>query len=164
MPVQMISPASALGRATIVNERRQGVDNGMAADGRAPYPAGMLELSCHCGRVGLTIDRRPDYIHECNCTLCRKTGARWGYFDPAQVAVRGATTTYLRNDKDDPVAEIHFCAACGTTTHFTLTAEAAARFGQALTGANMRLADERELAGIELRYPDGFAWPGAGEF
>ncbi len=31
-------------------------------------------------------------------------------------------------------------------------------------GVNMRLADERDLAGIELRYPDGQAWPGEGEF
>jgi hypothetical protein len=31
-------------------------------------------------------------------------------------------------------------------------------------GVNMRLADESELAGIELRYPDGRAWPGEGDF
>jgi len=28
----------------------------------------------------------------------------------------------------------------------------------------MRLADESDLAGIELRYPDGYAWSGAGDF
>jgi hypothetical protein len=28
----------------------------------------------------------------------------------------------------------------------------------------MRLADEKDLAGIELRYPDGRAWAGEGEF
>ena len=31
-------------------------------------------------------------------------------------------------------------------------------------GVNMWLADERDLAGIEVRYPDGQAWPGIGEF
>jgi len=31
-------------------------------------------------------------------------------------------------------------------------------------GVNMRLADEKELAGIELRYPDGRTWPGTGDF
>jgi hypothetical protein len=31
-------------------------------------------------------------------------------------------------------------------------------------GVNMRLADERDLAGIELRYPDGQAWSGEGDF
>ena len=33
-----------------------------------------------------------------------------------------------------------------------------------MMGANMRLADEADLAGIELRYPDGRAWSGEGEF
>src|SRR5688572_19081882 len=116
----------------------------------------MLDLSCHCGQIGLTLERRPDYINECNCTLCRKTGARWAYFEPSQVDVRGTTTSWSRNDKDDPVARIHFCGTCGTTTHFTLTADAVARFGQDLVGVNMRLAHETVLAGLELRYPDGF--------
>lgn len=124
----------------------------------------MLELSCHCGLVGLTVERRPDYINECNCTLCRKTAARWGYFEPSLVGVRGATRTYSRSDKPDPFVQVHFCGACGTTTHFTLTAAAVARFGQDLVGVNMRLADESDLAGIELRYPDGYAWSGAGDF
>jgi hypothetical protein len=31
-------------------------------------------------------------------------------------------------------------------------------------GVNMRLADEKDLAGIELRYPDGRAWSGKGAF
>ncbi len=33
-----------------------------------------------------------------------------------------------------------------------------------MMGVNMLLADERDLAGIELRFPDGQAWAGAGEF
>ena len=124
----------------------------------------MLKLSCHCGLARLTVERRPDYINACNCTLCRKTGARWGYFQSSLVAVDGPTRTYRRTDKADPVAEVHFCGECGATTHFTLTAEAVARFGQDLTGVNMRLANEGDLAGIELRYPDGAAWAGAGDF
>ncbi len=31
-------------------------------------------------------------------------------------------------------------------------------------GVNMGLAGERDLAGIELRYPDGRAWSGEGDF
>ena len=41
---------------------------------------------------------------------------------------------------------------------------AASKFGNALMGVNMRLADESDLAGIELRYPDGRAWSGEGDF
>ena len=124
----------------------------------------MPKLSCHCGQVRIEIKKQPDYINECNCTLCSKAGARWAYFHPSEVSVEGAAQGYCREDKVDPAAEIRFCAKCGSTTHFILTASAASRFGNTLMGVNMRLADERELAGIELRYPDGRAWSGEGDF
>lgn len=124
----------------------------------------MLSLSCHCGQLRVRTGKRPDYIHECNCSLCGKTGARWGYFHPSEVSVEGEAAGYCRQDKDDPGARMQFCARCGTTTHFVLTESAAARFGNVVLGVNMRLADEGDLAGIELRYPDGRAWAGEGAF
>jgi hypothetical protein len=124
----------------------------------------MFKLFCHCGQIHVHVKKRPDYIHECNCTLCRKSGARWAYFHPSEVSVKGKTKGYCRTDKDDPAADLKFCATCGTTTHFTLTASAVSRVGNSLMGINMRLADETDLAGIELRYPDGQAWSGEGDF
>jgi hypothetical protein len=124
----------------------------------------MVKLSCLCGQIHIAIEKQPDYIHECNCTLCSKSGARWAYYHPSEVSVEGATKTYSRQDKDDPAAEIHFCPTCGATTHFTLTPGAVAKFGNSMMGVNMWLADEKHLAGIELRYPDGRAWSGAGDF
>lgn len=124
----------------------------------------MLILSCLCGQVRVQANRTPDFLHECNCTLCRKSGARWAYFHPSDVSIEGATKGYSREDKDDPAAEIRFCPNCGVTTHFILTPGAVARFGNVQMGVNVRLADERDLAGIELRYPDGQAWSGAGAF
>jgi hypothetical protein len=124
----------------------------------------MLTLSCLCGQVRLELVKRPDFIHACNCTMCRKTGARWGYFHPAEVSIAGSTGGYSRADKDDPSAEAHFCTGCGATTHFILTPSAVARFGNGVMGVNMLLADQAELAGVELRYPDGQSWPGQGPF
>ncbi|WP_374597084.1 GFA family protein [Sphingosinicella sp.] len=124
----------------------------------------MVKLSCLCGQIRIATEKQPDYIHECNCTLCSKSGARWAYYHPSEVSVEGATKTYSRQDKDDPAAEIHFCLTCGATTHFTLTPGAVAKFGNSMMGVNMWLADEKHLAGVELRYPDGRAWSGAGDF
>ncbi|WP_339705726.1 aldehyde-activating protein [uncultured Sphingosinicella sp.] len=124
----------------------------------------MLQLSCLCGQVRIATEKRPDYIHECNCTLCTKSGARWAYYHPSEVSVEGATNTYSRQDKDDPAAAIHFCPACGATAHFTLTESAVSKFGNSMMGVNMWLADEKDLAGIELRFPDGRTWSGAGDF
>jgi hypothetical protein len=123
-----------------------------------------MTLSCLCGQVRVTVENRPEYVNECNCTLCSKTGARWGYFHPSKVGVDGSTRGYRRADKDEPNAEVHFCSECGSTTHFVLTEGAVSKFGNTLMGVNMWLADERDLAGVEVRYPDGQAWSGIGGF
>jgi hypothetical protein len=123
-----------------------------------------MTLSCLCGRVHIIVERRPEYVNECNCTLCSKTGARWGYFHPPEVGIDGSTRGYCRTDKDDPNAEVHFCAECGSTTHFVLTKGAISKFGNTLMGVNMWLANEHDLRGIEVRYPDGQAWSGSGSF
>ncbi len=123
----------------------------------------MLTLTCLCARVRIEVARRPDFINACNCTLCRKSGARWSYLPPSDVSIDGETSIYRREDKEDPAAEVHFCGRCGSTTHFTLTESAVSRFGNVQAGVNMSLADESDLAGIELRYPDGRAWSGGAD-
>src|ERR1700733_11981203 len=100
----------------------------------------MLKISCLCGRVRVDIQKRPEFINECNCTLCSKSGALWAYFHPSEVAVEGTTMGYSREDKSDPAAEIQFCSVCGSTTHFILTASAIAKFGNVQMGVNVRLA------------------------
>lgn len=124
----------------------------------------MIKLSCLCSQIRVELAKHPVFIHECNCTLCSKTGARWGYFHPSDVAVDGDAQGYCRADKEDPSAEIRFCATCGSTTHFNLTSSAVAKFGNTMMGVNMLLADQHDLAGLELRFPDGRAWAGAGDF
>ncbi len=126
--------------------------------------AAMPSLTCHCRRVSLQTTRRPDFIHECNCSLCQKTGAIWGYFAPDEVATDGETSSYCRSDKSEPGVDVHFCANCGATTHFKLTEAAKEKHGDTMMGVNMRLADAQDLHGIELRFPDGRAWSGVGEF
>ncbi len=124
----------------------------------------MLNLHCLCGQIRIQTSKRPDFINECNCTLCSKAGARWAYFHPSDVVIEGTTKGYQRDDKENPAAEIQFCANCGSTTHFVLTESAVAKFGNVQMGVNMRLADETDLTGIELRFPDGRAWLGKGGF
>ena len=124
----------------------------------------MLKFACHCGQIRIELAKRPDYVNECNCTLCSASGARWAYFHPSEVSVAGEAKGYCRHDKAEPAAQVQFCPTCGSTTHFTLTESAVARFGNTLMGVNMRLAAESDLAGIELRYPDGLAWSGDDAF
>jgi hypothetical protein len=123
-----------------------------------------MTLECICGQVRLDTPRQPDYIFECNCSLCAKSGARWGYFLPEEVHITGPTRGYRRTDKPSPLCDVHFCQICGATTHFVLTEEAIAQHGNTMLGINMWLANPVDLAGIELRYPDGRSWSGQGEW
>ena len=123
-----------------------------------------MRLACHCGAVAVRIAQSPEYVHECNCSLCRKSGALWGYFNPSDVHVDGPTRGYTRPDKASAGASVRFCERCGCTTHFTLTEAAIAAFGNTMAGVNMRLAEEADLAGVERRSPDGRAWAGDGAF
>lgn len=124
----------------------------------------MIKLTCHCGQASLEIASRPEFINECNCSLCSKAGAQWAYCAPEDVSISGRTSTYRRTDKDEPAAQVHFCPDCGTTTHFSLTESTIAQHGNTMLGANMRLAEAGDLAGIELKFPDGKSWDGKGEF
>ena len=123
-----------------------------------------MTFDCLCGEVRITLAQKPDFVHACNCTLCTKTGARWSYFHPDQVTTSGTTKGFCRSDKETPAAEVHSCVDCGATTHFVLTPSAVAAHGNTMMGVNMLLADPADLSGVELRYPDGRNWVGAGEF
>lgn len=104
----------------------------------------------------------PEYLNDCNCSFCSSHGVWWGYFNPEEVVVTGATRTYRRTDREDPAVELHFCPNCGCTTHWTLLPAFLEKVGEVKCGVNMRLCDHRQLRGIELRYPDGRNWSGTG--
>lgn len=123
-----------------------------------------MTLSCTCGAVTLEVDRKPDFIHECNCTLCTGAAARWSYYHPGEVVVDGVTSGHRRTDKPTAKVEVHACRKCDATTHFVMTEAAIALHGNTMMGINMWLANPADLAGVEVRYPDGLAWSGQGEW
>ena len=108
---------------------------------------------CHCGAVTLAVARQPEYLNDCNCTLCTTRGGHWGYFRPAEVTITGATTAYVRTDTPDPALATHFCPVCGTTTHWV----SVMREPYDRMGVNMRLFPAAARAGVELRHVDGLS-------
>lgn len=131
----------------------------------AQSPQSPMTAQCHCGQVTVEVAARPDYINECNCSLCHSHGVWWGYYPPDQVAVTGETRIYQRTDRDEPAVDLHFRGTCGCTTHWTLLPAFIERIGlDTIMGVNMRLFDRAALAGVELRFPDGKAWNGVGDW
>jgi hypothetical protein len=124
-----------------------------------------MTANCLCGAVSVTIEAKPEFIHDCNCSLCRKAGAAWGYFNSTSATITGETASFIRRDKKTPGAEVHSCKICAATTHFVLTKSFREQNESAdLVGVNMRLFDPEELKGVEVRFPNGRDWPGEGPF
>jgi hypothetical protein len=123
-----------------------------------------LHANCHCGAVRIRIAQAPDYLNECNCSLCHSHGVWWGYFAPDDVGVTGITRVYTRADREAPSVELHFCKQCGCTTHWAPLPAFLEKVGENKCGVNMRLFDRAALAGIELRFPDGANWNGIGQW
>lgn len=73
-----------------------------------------LKATCHCGAIALTVPRPPEEINECQCTICRRYAAAWGYYTVNEVKFdlkEGAKLSqYIWGDKE---SSFNFCQNCG---------------------------------------------------
>ncbi len=110
-----------------------------------------MKGSCLCGNVNLSLEEAPEYINICNCRFCRSAGAAWGYYRKAQVSVEGETKTIQRDDLDEIWLDRHFCANCGSCTHYSVVKDE----HRDRIAVNTRLFVQDDLDGIEVRFLDG---------
>jgi hypothetical protein len=110
----------------------------------------MIEGSCHCGSVRFVIPEAPQIVTDCNCSMCRRLGALWAYFEEPQVsldAVPDATIPYIQGDR---MLATHHCRTCGCTTFWKSLQASSQRMG-----VNARLLHPSVLAGATIRRLDG---------
>jgi hypothetical protein len=109
----------------------------------------MIDATCHCGAVRLSVDSAPTSVTSCNCSICRRLGTLWAYYAPANVHVTGRTVAYRWGEG---AIEFHHCPTCGCTTHWSATKPPFDR-----TGVNARLMDPAIVAAARTRRVDGAA-------
>ena len=86
----------------------------------------MIRAACHCGAVKFEISEPPEWVLDCNCTLCRRYGAMWSYYHPpdhAKLTMKpdpAATEAYLWGDRE---LAFHRCKTCGCVTHVAVAAD-----------------------------------------
>ena len=110
----------------------------------------MLRGSCHCGAIQIEVLRKPRDLTHCNCSICRRYGTLWGYYDPSKVKIiarRGAVARYAWGDKS-----LWFCrcATCGCVTHWQAVSRARRRMG-----INFRNFAPSLIESIRIRRLDG---------
>jgi hypothetical protein len=93
----------------------------------------------------------PESATACNCSICRRYGALWGYgFFDEQVTVSGETRTYLWDRKS---IEFHFCGQCGCVVCWRAAMPGAD--GRRYGAINLRLAaDPAAVQAIVLLHHD----------
>jgi hypothetical protein len=107
----------------------------------------LIESSCVCGAVRLTISRAPDELVDCNCSICRGYAALWAYYQLKDVVVPGGLTdVFMLGPKK---IEFHRCKICGCVTHWS------PRDQRDEMGVNARLMEPEVVARARVRHLDG---------
>ncbi|HEX5687712.1 MAG TPA: hypothetical protein VFY73_27165 [Ideonella sp.] len=78
----------------------------------------MHQGSCHCGAVKLKLPSTPTVATSCNCSLCRRIGGPWVYFEFGTVEIQGHpenTAEYIQGDRTLRTIR---CQTCGCVTHW----------------------------------------------
>ena len=110
----------------------------------------MIEMSCHCGAVKFGVETAPADVTDCNCSICRRLGALWAYYQRPQIrfeADNGPTDAYAWGRRS---LEFHRCRSCGCVTHWSAVDRSYERMG-----VNARLMSPEILAQIPVSHFDG---------
>ncbi len=111
----------------------------------------MHQGSCHCGAIRLTLPSTPEVATDCNCSLCRRIGGRWAYFEWGSVtidAAPGATDDCVWGDRTLRTVR---CRTCGCVTHWEPLQPAEG----ARHGVNLANFDPALVASVRVRRFDG---------
>lgn len=118
---------------------------------RTTLPLAMHQGSCHCGAVRLRLPSTPTVATTCNCSLCRRIGGPWVYFEFGTVEIEGHpehTVAYVQGDRT--LSTIH-CRTCGCVTHWEpLPPTPGTRHG-----VNLGNFDPALIASVRVRRFDG---------
>jgi hypothetical protein len=109
----------------------------------------MFLTSCHCGAVKLEVRGMVTEYTDCNCSLCRRYGALWGYFVPEDVKITGVDQleSYQWGDR---TIRLNRCTVCGCVMHWSPNVP-----NRPKLGINLRLADPDLLEAATPRMFDG---------
>src|SRR5690554_2914686 len=105
-----------------------------------------VRASCHCGGIELTLVRPPTEVVECHCSLCRRYGVLWAYYEVNEIQGMpgsGTTDSYAWGPKN---VDFHRCVTCGC---LVLWAPRAA--GRTMHGINARLLPPEVLRAATIR-------------
>lgn len=114
----------------------------------------MYTASCHCGSITLELQRKPRRMTQCNCSVCRRYGALWAYFQRKSIRVLADNRALEAYSWGHQRFEFYRCATCGCVTHYERTNKRPD--GSDMGAVNLRNIDDPGIvADIPIRLLDG---------
>ncbi len=110
-----------------------------------------MKLNCHCGNVQLTVPKAPAALTRCNCSICHRHGALWGYYEPGEVSVHVGEKGVHAYRWGDENIDFMFCQHCGCGTHYETTEKCEVN----KVGVNFRMTSHKAIEHIRIRDFDG---------
>lgn len=109
------------------------------------------EGQCHCGRIKYSVTFLPDTVTICNCSICRRYNAVWGYFRRDQVKLDIADEAEAAYQWNDRMINFIHCRFCGSITHY----EDIERMPKSRLAINFRMCPDDVWKDIRIRRFDG---------
>lgn len=111
----------------------------------------MIEGACHCGQVRWEVPEEPDWLTQCTCSYCARSGALWAAYPARSVTLRYEAGAVIRYEHGDRTLAFISCGTCGCTTHYESNDPAP----DARMKVNMRMAVNYDFTHLALRVFDG---------
>ncbi len=111
----------------------------------------MPEASCHCGAVRIAVPAAPEFVVDCNCSICHRNGALWAFYTADSIEMAGHpenTTAYIWGQRSIRTLR---CSHCGCVTHWEPFDDSHG----SKYGINTRNFDPAVVHGVRLRRFDG---------
>lgn len=113
-----------------------------------------ISAKCHCGQIEIIVAELPEYLGHCNCSICRRYEALWGYYSPETVLIKlngSGTSSYIWGDRE---VEFQRCENCGCITHYTTTV----LFPESIAAVNFRMVEPSLYKHIFIKEIDGASY------
>jgi hypothetical protein len=111
----------------------------------------MLTGTCHCGAIRIEVPDVPQILIDCNCSICRRYGALWAFYEAATVRVVGHPENTVEYVWGAKTIRTFRCRSCGCVTHWEpMQLEVDSRLG-----VNSRNFDPGSLGTALVRRFDG---------
>ena len=110
-----------------------------------------MKLNCHCGAIQIQVAQKPNTLTSCNCSICNRYGALWGYYETPKVSINASDSGLSHYSWGEESIDYYRCNKCACVTHY----ETNEKIEKNTTAINFRMAEPSTIESITIRKFDG---------